>query len=91
MTREEAIEELLSMKHIFIAESDADKALDMAIEALQEQKKGKWRLLHQGKDTSDYECTNCLGILMDVPNDDEHELQKYCSMFGALMEGEEDG
>ena len=34
MTREEAIEELLSMKHIFIIESDADKALDMAIEAL---------------------------------------------------------
>lgn len=38
MTREKAIKELLCMKHIFIAESDADKALDMAIEALQEQK-----------------------------------------------------
>ena len=37
MTREEAIEELLYMKHIFIAESDADKALDMAIEALKAQ------------------------------------------------------
>jgi hypothetical protein len=37
MTREEAIEELLGMKHIFIAESDADKALDMAIEALKAQ------------------------------------------------------
>lgn len=36
MTREEAIEELLFMKHIFIAESDADKALNMAIEALEE-------------------------------------------------------
>ena len=34
MKRRSTIEELLSMKHIFIAESDADKALDMAIEAL---------------------------------------------------------
>lgn len=42
MTREEAIEELLYMKHIFIAESDADKALDMAIEAL--EPKTKWIL-----------------------------------------------
>ena len=36
MTREKAIKELLCMKHIFIAESDADKALNMAIEALKE-------------------------------------------------------
>lgn len=42
MTREKAIEEFLCMKHIFIAESDADKALDMAIEALKKQKTGKW-------------------------------------------------
>ena len=34
MTKEKVIEELLCMKHFVRAESDADKALDMAIEAL---------------------------------------------------------
>ncbi len=54
------------------------------------QKTGHWKLLRKGNDTSDYECTNCLGILMDVENDDHHELQRYCGMCGARMVGEEE-
>lgn len=52
------------------------------------QKTGRWKLLRKGNDTSDYKCTNCLGILMDVANDDHHELQRYCGMCGAKMENE---
>lgn len=54
------------------------------------QKTGKWKLLHKGEKTSDYECTNCRGILMDVANDDLHGLQIYCGMCGARMECEEE-
>lgn len=54
------------------------------------QKTGKWKLLHKGNKTSDYECTNCRGILMDVANDDHHELQRFCGMCGARMECEEE-
>lgn len=72
------------------SERDTYHTLSEAIEALQERKTGKWKLLHKGKDTSDYECTNCLGILMDVANDDTHELQSYCGMCGARMVGEEE-
>lgn len=58
MTREKAIEELLCMKHIFIAESDADKALDMAIEALKERKTSQ--LIMDGIGVR--YCSNCRRI-----------------------------
>ena len=95
MTRKEAIRVLEPFKACMFDQhgcpiSDAAIALDVAIEALQAQKTGKWKLLHKGKDTSDYECTNCRGILMDVANDDSHELQRYCGMCGARMEREEE-
>lgn len=55
-------------------------------------KTGQWKetLLHrddEGDILRDYECTNCLGIICDVPDDDEKELPRFCCMCGAKMEG----
>ena len=48
---------------------------------------GYWRpILHKDGKT-DYECSCCLGIIMDVPDDDEHDLCAWCSMCGAKMDG----
>ena len=48
---------------------------------------GYWRpILHVGGKT-DYECSCCLGIIADVPDDDEHDLCAWCSMCGAKMDG----
>lgn len=50
---------------------------------------GYWRpILHKDGKT-DYECSCCLGIIMDVPDDDEHDLCAWCSMCGAKMDGGE--
>ena len=47
---------------------------------------GYWRpILHKDGKT-DYECSCCLGIIMDVPDDDEHDLCAWCSMCGAKMD-----
>lgn len=40
--------------------------------------------------TSDFECSACLGILMDVPDDDEHDLCTFCPACGAKMDGGQD-
>ena len=55
-------------------------------------KTGRWKelLVHrddEGDILRDYECTNCLGIICDVPDDDETELPRFCCMCGAKMEG----
>ena len=54
-------------------------------------KTGQWKeiLVHrddEGDILRDYECTNCLGIICDVPDDDEKELPRFCCMCGAEME-----
>ena len=52
-------------------------------------KEGEWKKILQNSDgTSDYECSACLGIIMDVPDDDEHPLCSYCPNCGARMKGE---
>lgn len=49
---------------------------------------GYWHpILHVGGKT-DYECSCCLGIIADVPDDDEHDLCAWCSMCGAKMDGD---
>lgn len=91
MTNQRAIFKLIEYRRRLEEDYTIDaEPFDMAIEALQTQKTGKWKLLYKGNDTSDYECTNCRGILMDVANDDPHELQRYCGMCGARMETEEE-
>ena len=80
MTREEAIEELLCMKHIFIAESDADKALDMAIKALKEQKTGKWIIFPPCFEEICM-CSNC-----KIKFKEAYQHRNICPYCGARME-----
>ena len=48
--------------------------------------RGRWRKIGNNSDgTSDYECSACLGIMMHVPDDDEHPMVSFCSMCGADM------
>ena len=54
-----------------------------------ERKRGKWRKILQNADgTSDYECSVCLGLIIDVPDDDEHPLYSFCPNCGADMREE---
>ena len=49
-------------------------------------KEGEWKKILQNEDgTSDYQCSACLGIIMDVPDDDEHPLCSFCPNCGARM------
>ena len=48
---------------------------------------GYWRPILHKDGKADYECSCCLGIIMDVPDDDEHDLCAWCSMCGAKMDG----
>lgn len=55
-------------------------------------KDGVWRKIAQNDDgTSDYECSACLGIIENVPDDDEHPLCSFCSLCGARMKDHADG
>lgn len=50
--------------------------------------RGRWRKIGNNSDgTSDYECSACLGIIMNVPDDDKHPMVSFCSMCGADMRG----
>lgn len=50
----------------------------------------KWKKILQNNDgTSDYECSACAGLIIDVPDDDEHPLCRYCPNCGAEMRGAE--
>lgn len=51
---------------------------------------GYWKKMLQNADgTSDYECSACKGLVIDVPDDDEHPLCNFCPNCGARMDGEE--
>ena len=57
------------------------------------EKTGKWKQVLAKRDDDgyilrDYKCTNCFGIILCVPDDDEN-LPRYCCMCGAKMEGME--
>lgn len=54
------------------------------------EKTGKWKQVLARRDDNgyilrDYKCTNCFGIILRVPDDDE-KLPRYCCMCGAKME-----
>lgn len=60
-------------------------------------KQGRWREISAHRDDNgyilrDYECTHCLGILRDVSDTDNPELEmdRYCPMCGAYMRGDKD-
>lgn len=95
MTREEAIEELLCMKHLVRAESDADKALDMAIEALSDvpdTNVGKWipcseRLPEE--DTNVLVTVHFHGLVHEHPSGwNDHIKPSYYVEVASQIDGE---
>lgn len=55
------------------------------------EKTGEWKQVLARRDDNgyilrDYKCTNCFGIILNVPDDDEKDLPRYCCMCGAKME-----
>lgn len=91
MTKQDAIEYLLYMKHDVQAKSPMDIALDTAIEALKqptiepEVRRGQWSEMYcykeHGIEMADYECTNCGGEITKQRGD----TPKYCEHCGADM------
>jgi len=75
---------------MMVAAADALEAAEQRIAELEAQlpKEGEWKkILQNGDGTSDYECSACLGIIMNVPDDDEHPLCSFCQNCGAKMDG----
>lgn len=94
---DEKIEELQKQVNEFIkneTRSTVIKVMSRRIAELEAQlpKEGEWKkILQNGDGTSDYQCSACLGIIMDVPDDDEHPLCSFCPNCGAKMKkGEEE-
>ena len=102
MTRQEAIDTLSGMYQVHVYwETGEDfsprinKALDMAIEALETQgEAGKWVLTNGGV----YECSKCGKVpvnkvvshgmtVMDYTGIKVNEAFRYCPKCGAKMEG----
>lgn len=56
---------------------------------------GRWREVSRYRDENGYivtdqECSECLGMSMEVPEvDDGTELPRYCMMCGAKMDAKE--
>ena len=89
MTRKEAIEAVKTAFGMWECEFDCfgedwtneHKARDMAIEALKEQKTGKWQK-YEGRFEYDWECSEC--------GCSAWEKTDYCAHCGARMEREEE-
>lgn len=89
LTREEAIKAIEYIRHVGNGEvpykNDRQSlALDMAIEALQERKTGKWIIVHplQEDDGGAYMCSCCKSGSYDVIP----KTWKACPWCTALME-----
>ena len=85
MTREEKMTDLIQMYSYFAQFSNEQskchcEALQMAIEALQEQKTGKWQK-YEGRFDYNWECSEC--------ECSSYEKTSYCAHCGARMENEE--
>lgn len=82
MTREEAIELLRELSNFVATPTETDEALNMAIEALeQEPKRGKWIRNENGT----YSCSLCQSW---VPEEQYH-YARFCLHCGARMESDE--
>ena len=89
MSREEAIERLKEgepFSELYF--EDWEKALEMGIEALENQKTGHW-IEQEGYDGDTYydcsECGESFCLIEGTPTDN---LYNYCPNCGAKMEGE---
>ena len=90
MTKQDAIEYLLYLKHDVQAKSPMDIALDTAIEVLKqptiepEVRHGRW--IPQGDDM--WLCSNCKeNVIFSIHESDRTEKQRYCCRCGARMDG----
>lgn len=87
MTREEAIFTLQEAVDesfgagIEIITRDGCEAIEMAIEALEERKTGKW--IERDRD---HQCTNCEGLISKYIPWYLSGLPNYCPFCGAKME-----
>lgn len=92
VTREEAIRILrdskpsTSMKEgeVFDRVVNVNIAIDMAIEALKEQKVGRWK----AKDFHTCYCTNC-NFTFDIMKCDFMDKMMFCPNCGAIMGADE--
>ena len=76
------------IKSMMIDAADALEAAEKRIAGLEAQmpKEGSWKKILQNDDgTSDYQCSACLGIIENVPDDDEHPLCSFCPNCGARI------
>ena len=91
VTDEKQIEDLQKQVNEFIkneTHSTVIKVMSRRIAELEAlmPKEGEWKkILQNGDGTSDYQCSACLGIIMNVPDDDEHPLCSFCPNCGARM------
>lgn len=89
MTREEAIKVLNGMLYLNYRnfwDEECDKAIDMAIEALTEDKAdkltGEWIRVTNGR--GGHECSKCHAYAPSYMSGDEY-LSNYCPNCGARM------
>ena len=93
MTREEAIKRLESIVIRDALQEDYD-ALDMAIEALNQQKEGHWKIIPCGNNHGEYRppkyvCSECgwkIDLCRGLQQDTGHRL--FCEHCGADMRKE---
>ena len=62
-------------------------------EGVDNQKHGHWVMVNHSEvePVADYACSVCSGLLIDVIDDFKHELNPYCPMCGAKMDGDKYG
>ena len=88
MTNEEAIK-AIKANYPGGGYENLRKALEMAIQELQEQKVGKWILLDECAN-SGYYCSNCHKKLVKEGWSNTVKKIKFCPNCGAKMEGAEE-
>lgn len=94
MTNKEAIE-ILKEEWRINAElfgKQFDEALDLAIKALEEQKRPKGVWLESNKGAfgfQDFACSNCHTEIKDMPTAMTTPIYNYCPTCGAKMKEEE--
>lgn len=88
MTQEktiEILEDLWRYEKVKYTDQEVREAIDMAIEALQERKTGKWIITAR----NGILCSECKSGTRKMPMLFGNPLYKYCPFCGAKMKGVE--
>ena len=86
MTREEAIEHLRNIKMYAIFGNPQNKALDMAIKALeQEPRKGEWLRMSDLSEQEDdrYKCSRCGNVIHHKNKMNLYTFNSWCGRCGS--------